>query len=1515
MSLFSCVLIGDESLTIACGAQLIERGAVIRAVATRDAEVARWAEGAGLRVTHSITDLPALARDGVDWVLSVANLRIVPQSVLDWPARGAVNFHDGPLPDYAGINTPVWAILNGRKTHGVTWHFMTDGVDMGDIILSRAFDMPRDVTAHALNARCYAEGLDSFGAVMDELAAPDPQRTAQDFSTRQVFTRAQLPPAAGYIDFTGTVQHALALVSALDFASHANPVACARIRLDGAAVQVRRAEPAEGQGAPGNVVAVGEGWVSVMCADGAVRLSGLGRMDGRTPRIDLVAGDTLTCPEIDLDALAALAKHEDHWRAVLNTAKPLAVPLAGVGTGAADWQSRDVVAPAGLARDTALERIARWGAQGAGAAGYMAYRNTALATRAARAPQEIADWLPLRSDAALVDSAEAAKRPGMAADLGLRLAGCPGLDTPALGISEDGTPIVGTVVSVLWPEGRMMFDAMRLSAAAADLLAARLGEALAGSTRAVSQADETLMAAWHGAPADPAGALSVHGAISAQAQRTPDADALVFEDSVLSYSALEARADAVAAALQGAGVTRGTHVALCLSRGPDLVIGALGILKAGGAYVPLDPDYPAARLAHAITDSQAPIVLTEAALEGTLPQTGARLMRIEDCAQTHAPVQDVATCDDTAYLIYTSGSTGTPKGVRVSHGNVANFRAGMDEHIDVDADGASNGVWLAVTSIAFDISVLELWHTLARGFKVVLSGGETRAAVSGTSQMGGTSRGGLKFGLYYWGNDGGVTADKYHLLLEGAKFADANGFSSLWTPERHFHAFGGSYPNPAVTGAAVAAVTQNLDVRAGSCVAPLHHPARIAEEWAVIDNLTGGRAGIAFASGWQPDDFVLRPENTPPANKPALYSTLEQVRALWRGEEVSFATQSGAPHGVMTYPRPVQSELPVWVTTAGNPDTWREAGALGAHVLTHLLGQTIEEVRTKIEIYHEALRGAGYNPADFQVTMMLHSYLADTRDAAREVARGPMKDYLRSAAGLIKQYAWAFPAFKKPAGVASPMQIDLAGLAEDEMEAILDFAFERYFEDAGLFGTVEDGLARAEQLSEIGVTEIACLIDYGIDAATVLEGLRPLAEVLRGANAPDVLDADDFSLAAQIVRHGVTHLQCTPSMARILTMNPEARSALGRVQHLYLGGEALPGDLVDDLRRATSARILNMYGPTETTIWSTVQPVEGPVNGTAPIGAPIVGTVCHVLDETGAPVPIGVAGQLWIGGAGVTQGYWQRPELTAERFRELSGLAGGTLYDTGDLAAWRADGTLDFIGRDDGQIKIRGHRIELGEIEAQMAAFAGITGAVVTATGSGKDLRLTGYYTAGAAIDVSALRQHLARAMPPAMVPADLVALAAFPLTPNKKIDRAALPNAARSQLSSQPAPAPKPQAAPITTGAAIPAAPDDLVQRISAIWTNVLGVAEVRADDNFFALGGHSLLAVQMHRDIRAALPNVKLSIADVFRFPVLADLAGHLGGPSQTEAVPAPAAIGARDEVMERRRAMRAARRGGTT
>ncbi len=532
------------------------------------------------------------------------------------------------------------------------------------------------------------------------------------------------------------------------------------------------------------------------------------------------------------------------------------------------------------------------------------------------------------------------------------------------------------------------------------------------------------------------------------------------------------------------------------------------------------------------------------------------------------------------------------------------------------------------------------------------------------------------------------------------------------------------------------------------------------------------------------------------------------------------------------------------------------------------------------------------------------------REQVRRVAEGPMKAYLAAAVGLVKQYAWAFPAFKKPAGVENPMDIDLRTLSSEENAAILDFAFQRYFEDSGLFGTVDDALARVEQLKRIGVGEVACLIDYGIAPEQVMEGLYPLAEVVRRANAGGGVEADDFSIAAQLIRHNVTHLQCTPSMARMIAMNEESRLALSGVKTMLLGGEALPGAQVADLRRATGARILNMYGPTETTIWSSVEEV-GAAEGVVNIGLPLANQQMYVLDEAMAPVAPGAAGELWIGGDGVTRGYWQRPDLTGDRFHpdpfvsaDRAAPWGSRMYRTGDLVRRRADGKLDFLGRADHQVKIRGYRIELGEIEAAIEAQPGVTQAGGLAReDSPGDLRRVAHLT-GAAHE-AALRAELAPLLPEHMVPQHFVTLAAFPLTPNRKVDRKALP---------------APQASSAVPAAFV-APVSDIEAQLAAIWQRVLGVAKVGAKDNFFALGGHSLLAVQAHREIRAQLGAAKLSITDIFRFPVLEALARHLDDKPRSVAPTAPQPFQpagiqtqaeARNDAMARRRAMRAARAG---
>jgi hypothetical protein len=341
-----------------------------------------------------------------------------------------------------------------------------------------------------------------------------------------------------------------------------------------------------------------------------------------------------------------------------------------------------------------------------------------------------------------------------------------------------------------------------------------------------------------------------------------------------------------------------------------------------------------------------------------------------------------------------------------------------------------------------------------------------------------------------------------------------------------------------------------------------------------------------------------------------------------------------------------------------------------------------------------------------------------------------------------------------------------------------------------------------------------------------------------------------------------------------------------------VGGEALPGALVGDLRQATKARILNMYGPTETTIWSSVEEV-GAAEATVNIGTPIANTQMYVLDDAGAPVPVGVAGELWIGGDGVARGYWQRADLTSERFR-ANPFAAGRMYRTGDLVKRRGDGKIDFLGRADGQVKLRGYRIELGEIEAVLEGVSGVGQAVVLAREDVPgDVRLVAYVT-GNGVE-SALRAAVA-ALPAHMHPAHYVTLVSMPLTPNRKVDRKALP---------------APRAVPVRVAAMAQAPVKGAGAAIAAVWSRLLGVQDIQPSDNFFALGGHSLLAVQAHRDIKVALGTTRLSITDIFRFPTLEALARHLGD----EPVVAPVAndrADARVDAMARRRAMRAGRGG---
>jgi natural product biosynthesis luciferase-like monooxygenase protein len=847
----------------------------------------------------------------------------------------------------------------------------------------------------------------------------------------------------------------------------------------------------------------------------------------------------------------------------------------------------------------------------------------------------------------------------------------------------------------------------RILVAIADHPETRLG----GLPRLPSQ-DARSLQIWNDTAKPLPGPHSVHEAFEAQADRTPDAVAFVDGARSLTYRELDRRANHLAKALIAQGAQPDQMIGIYVERSIEMMVGLLGILKAGAAYVPMDPSYPSERIALMLEDSRARVVVTTTNLAGSLPLHSHALCvdAAADAGEASRP-RVAVTGENLAYVIFTSGSTGRPKGVMLEHRNVVNFFTAMDQVL-----GTQPGVWLATTSISFDISVLELFWTLARGFTVVIQQEPERVARAANTT--GLDRKPIDFSLFYFAADAAESAGgKYRLLLEGAKYADEHDFSAVWTPERHFHSFGGLYPNAALTGAAVAAVTRRIGIRAGSVVLPLHNPIRVAEEWSVVDNLSNGRVGLSFASGWHARDFVLQPENYK-NRRELMASGIETVKALWRGEAVKAVGGDGQLVEVKTFPPPVQREPKMWVTASSAPETFALAGRLGANVLTNLLVMKPEQLVENIAIYRKAWTDAGHDGAGM-VTLMLHTFVGPDVEAVRSKVRGPFLEYLKTSTDLISKMRWELTAFAKGDDrkeQAAP-NMSLADLEPEELDVIMEHAFERYFKTAGLFGSPISCMATVEKLKQSGVDELACLIDFGVAADDVLASLPYLDELRRMSN-PSIIPISNepvLDIASQIRSHGVTHLQATPSLASILVADEASLDALGSLRKLLLGGEPLPRTLVERLRKSYRGEIHNMYGPTETCIWSTTSPVGG-ADDPITIGNPVANTTVYVVDRSLRPLPVGVPGEILIGGAGVARGDQERPELTLERFvPDPFGGPQSRLYRTGDLGQWLPDGTLAHLGRLDHQVKIRGHRIEPGEIEAALNRHPSVRQSAVVA--------------------------------------------------------------------------------------------------------------------------------------------------------------------------------------------------------
>ncbi|HKV37023.1 MAG TPA: MupA/Atu3671 family FMN-dependent luciferase-like monooxygenase [Pyrinomonadaceae bacterium] len=364
----------------------------------------------------------------------------------------------------------------------------------------------------------------------------------------------------------------------------------------------------------------------------------------------------------------------------------------------------------------------------------------------------------------------------------------------------------------------------------------------------------------------------------------------------------------------------------------------------------------------------------------------------------------------------------------------------------------------------------------------------------------------LDFSLFYFADDNAVYGeDKYRLYREGALFADRNELTAVWTPERHFHEKAGLYPNPSVLSAALATITNHVQLRAGSVVLPLHNSLRVAEEWSVVDNLSKGRAGVSFTSGWMPNDFAFFPERYP-TKREEMFRGIQEVQDLWRGQSIPGRDGVGKEIELRIFPKPIQPELPIWLTCSGGPEMFEKAGELGCHVLTALLTQSLEEVTPKIQLYRDSLERHGHDPRSGKVVMMMHTFIGEDAEAVLQKVRAPLTKYLKSHLNLIETGA-------------ESLNLDV-DVRDQDPEKVRDqmaaFAFERYYRTSSLIGTPTSCMKMIERLKAIGVDEVACLIDFGIDVDAVLESLEHLVVLRDLSNAAQLEESLLASTAAHV---------------------------------------------------------------------------------------------------------------------------------------------------------------------------------------------------------------------------------------------------------------------------------------------------------------------------------------------------------------------------------------------------------------
>lgn len=742
-----CLIIGEGSICVRCAEALLARpGAyVLTGLATRDREIADWAQGAGVPVIDPAALAERLAAEPVDYLFSINNPHIISSEARDAVRRSAINYHDSPLPRYAGMHATSWALMAQEAVHGISWHVMTDEIDAGAILATRSVPVSTEETAFSLNLKCYDAAIAAFGTLLDDLAQGSEVAYPQTSANRTYFGISKRPAHGGVIDWDQPVSVIMAMARALDFDTTFNPLARLKFGLAGRFYLAEGLSVGRFQGdaAPGTILSTGpEESLTIAAQDGAVTIGRLRTLDGIPVEPPAALRADPPPPGIGA-ALEAVAQHEPFWRARLQSrpdfepphltsarpdgilcVHPVPIPVVEIDGG-------------GTATDTLLALWAIYLARTAQTpcfdlswrdAGVFDGLDTGLMEQ--MPPLRVAIDMDAPLSDAVVALAEARTettlRQTYASDLSAR---CPVLRSAAAGGTLTSLRVgasVGGPQPTTTPGLSLHIDdtgAVLIADGVDAQTVARIAERLAVMHDAARNAPETPIAHLPiltpaeapPLPIDTAPALPVIREFENRVAETPDAIAVQTATEARSYRQLNAAASALATRLRDAGCVRGAVIGVYVRRGPGALAALLAVWKVGGVYLPLDPDYPVERLALMAGDAGAAFVLHD----GTAPPVADPCCMIPlptAIFDAKADVASAALPDDLAYIVYTSGSTGRPKGVTVTHAALASHSA----HIRAAYGLTASDCALHFAALGFDLSLEQMVVPLLAGARVLI---------------------------------------------------------------------------------------------------------------------------------------------------------------------------------------------------------------------------------------------------------------------------------------------------------------------------------------------------------------------------------------------------------------------------------------------------------------------------------------------------------------------------------------------------------------------------------------------------------------------------------------------------------------------------------------------------------------------------------------------------------------------------------------------------------------------------